>query len=140
MRISSIIIFIGKLITFLRKKVKLTDGKGILTTDSLDYEVSTKTGVFKKGGKLVREKTILTSKEGVYYGETRNVIFRNKVELHDPENQIITDTLEYNTYSQVANFNSPSKIITGPRTITTSNGNFCAPHVGFFICRHINNS
>ena len=109
---------------FLRKKVKLTDGKGILTTDSLDYEVSTKTGVFKKGGKLVREKTILTSKEGVYYGETRNVIFRNKVELHDPENQIITDTLEYNTYSQVANFNSPSKIITGPRTITTSNGNF----------------
>jgi lipopolysaccharide export system protein LptA len=109
---------------FLRKKVKLTDGKGILTTDSLDYEVPTKTGIFKKGGKLVREKTILTSKEGIYYGETRDLIFRNKVELHDPENQIITDTLEYNTYSQVANFISPSKIITGPRTITTSNGNF----------------
>ena len=104
---------------YLRKKVKLTDGKGILTTDSLDYDVSTKMGVFTKGGKLVRNKTVLTSKEGVYYGETRDVIFRKKVELHDVDNHIITDTLEYNTYSQLANFISPSKIITGSRTITS---------------------
>ena len=109
---------------FLRKKVKLTDGKGILTTDSLDYEVATKIGSFKKGGKMVRNQTVLTSNDGIYYGETRDVIFKNKVELVDPENKIITDTLEYNTYSQLANFISPSKIITGSRTITTSNGNF----------------
>jgi len=109
---------------FLRKKVKLTDGKAILTTDSLDYDANTKIGVFTKGGKLVRNKTVLTSKEGLYYGETRDVIFRNKVELLDVENKIITDTLEYNTYSQLANFISPSKIITGSRTISTRNGNF----------------
>jgi len=109
---------------FLRKKVKLTDGKGILTTDSLDYEVATKIGSFKKGGKMVRNQTVLTSNDGIYYGETRDVILKNKVELVDPENKIITDTLEYNTYSQLANFISPSKIITGSRTITTSNGNF----------------
>jgi lipopolysaccharide export system protein LptA len=109
---------------FLRKKVKLTDGKGILTTDSLDYDAATKIGNFTKGGKLVRDKTILTSKEGVYYGETRDVIFKKKVELRDQENKIITDTLTYNTYSQLANFTSPSKIITGSRVISTSNGNF----------------
>jgi lipopolysaccharide export system protein LptA len=109
---------------FLRKKVKLTDGKGILTTDSLDYDATTKIGSFIKGGKLVRDKTILTSKEGVYYGETRDVIFKKKVELRDVENKIITDTLTYNTYSQQANFTSPSKIITGSRVISTSNGNF----------------
>lgn len=109
---------------FLRKKVKLTDGKGVLTTDSLDYDATTKIGSFIKGGKLVRDKTILTSKEGVYYGETRDVIFKKKVELRDVENKIITDTLTYNTYSQQANFTSPSKIITGSRVISTSNGNF----------------
>jgi lipopolysaccharide export system protein LptA len=109
---------------FLRKKVKLTDGKGVLTTDSLDYDVNAKLGSFKNGGKLVRNKTVLTSKEGVYYGETRDVIFRKKVELVDPENNIITDTLEYNTYSQLTNFISPSKIITGSRVISTSNGNY----------------
>ena len=35
---------------FLRKKVKLTDGKGILTTDSLDYDVNAKLGSFNNGG------------------------------------------------------------------------------------------
>ena len=108
----------------LRKHVKLTDGRGTLTTDSLDYDVSVKIGVYKKGGKLVRNKTILKSTEGVYYGITRDVLFRNKVSLIDPENSIFTDTLEYNTYSQLANFISPSKIISGSRIIKTKNGNY----------------
>lgn len=109
---------------YLRKKVKLTDGRGVLTTDSLDYDVSVKIGNFKKGGKLVRSKTILTSTEGYYYGVTRDVIFRKKVTLTDPENKISTDTLEYNTYSQLANFISPTKIISGSRIIRTTNGNY----------------
>jgi lipopolysaccharide export system protein LptA len=108
----------------LRKHVKLTDGRGTLTTDSLDYDVSIKIGVYKKGGKLVRNKTILKSTEGVYYGITRDVMFRNKVSLIDPDNSIFTDTLEYNTYSQLANFISPSKILSGSRIIKTKNGNY----------------
>jgi len=108
----------------LRKQVKLTDGIGTLTTDSLDYDVAVKIGVYKKGGKLVRNKTVLKSTEGVYYGITRDVIFRNKVSLIDPDNSIFTDTLEYNTYSQLANFISPSKIISGSRLIKTKNGNY----------------
>lgn len=109
---------------FLRRKVKLTDGKGILTTDSLDYDVSIKLGKYNKGGKLIRNNTILKSVEGYYYGVTRDIIFRNKVELIDPENKIYTDTLEYNTYSQLANFISPTKIISGARIIKTNNGNY----------------
>ncbi len=108
----------------LRNHVKLTDGRGTLTTDSLDYDVSIKIGVYKKGGKLVRNKTILKSTEGVYYGITRDVMFRNKVSLVDPDISILTDTLEYNTYSQLANFISPSKIISGSRIIKTKNGNY----------------
>jgi lipopolysaccharide export system protein LptA len=81
-------------------------------------------GVYKKGGKLVRSKTTLKSTEGVYYGITRDVIFRKKVELIDPENSIYTDTLEYNTYSQLSNFISPTKVISGSRIIRTTNGNY----------------
>jgi len=109
---------------YLRKKVRLTDGKGVLTTDSLDYDVSVKIGYFKKGGTLVRNKTKLKSVEGYYYGVTRDVIFRKKVEANDPDNTIYTDTLEYNTYSQLANFISPTKIISGSRIIRTRNGNY----------------
>lgn len=109
---------------YLRKKVRLTDGRGVLTTDSLDYDVSVKIGYFKKGGTLVRNKTKLKSVEGYYYGVTRDVIFRKKVEANDPDNTIYTDTLEYNTYSQLANFISPTKIISGSRIIRTRNGNY----------------
>jgi len=109
---------------YLRKKVRLTDGRGVLTTDSLDYDVSVKIGYFKKGGTLVRNKTKLKSVEGYYYGVTRDVIFRKKVEANDPDNNIYTDTLEYNTYSQLANFISPTKIISGSRIIRTRNGNY----------------
>lgn len=109
---------------YLRKKVRLTDGRGVLTTDSLDYDVSVKIGYFKKCGTLVRNKTKLKSVEGYYYGVTRDVIFRKKVEANDPDNTIYTDTLEYNTYSQLANFISPTKIISGSRIIRTRNGNY----------------
>jgi len=109
---------------FLRKHVKLTDGKGVLTTDSLDYDVAVKIGNFKKGGKLSRNKTTLTSTEGFYYGITRDVIFRKKVILKDPESYISTDTLEYNTYSQLTNFTSPTKLISNTRIIRTKNGNY----------------
>ena len=109
---------------YLRKKVKLTDGRGVLTTDSLDYDLSVKIGTFKKGGTLSRNKTKLKSIEGYYFGVTRDVIFRRKVEVTDPETNIYTDTLEYNTYSQLANFTSPTKIISGTRIIRTHNGNY----------------
>ena len=37
----------------LRKKVRLTDGSGTLTTEELDYEVTQKIGVYRNGGCLL---------------------------------------------------------------------------------------
>ena len=70
---------------FLKKKVRLTDGKGTLTTEELEYDVTLKIGTYLKGGKLVNKKTVLTSKEGYYYGDTRDIFFKQKVVLIDPE-------------------------------------------------------
>ncbi len=106
----------------LRRKVKLTDGKGVLTTDELDYNTLTKIGTYVKGGKVVNGKTVLTSREGYYYGETRDVIFKKKVVLVDPEYRVVTDTLLYNTYTEISRFVVPTKITSGQRTVTTSEG------------------
>ena len=46
---------------YLNKKVKLTDGKGVLTTEVLVYDEQTKIGIYYKGGKVVIGKTVLTS-------------------------------------------------------------------------------
>ncbi len=107
---------------FLKNNVKLTDGKGILTTPDLVYEVPTKQGIYTKGGKLVNGNTVLTSTEGYYYGETRDVIFKKKVVLIDPDYTIHTDTLLYNTYTDVATFVVPTEIVSGKKKINASNG------------------
>lgn len=106
----------------LKGNVILTDGKGVLTTDELDYDVTTKIGTYLKGGKVVNGKTVLTSKEAVYYGETRDVYFRNKVVLKDPEYTIYTDTLLYNTYTNITTFVTATTIISGKTKIKTKNG------------------
>ncbi len=111
---------------FLKKKVRLTDGKGELTTDELEYDVTLKIGTYLKGGKLVNKKTVLTSTEGYYYGDTKDVLFKRKVLLIDPEYKIYTDTLQYNTSTEIVTFTSPSRIISdsGRRVIRTRDGYF----------------
>lgn len=109
---------------YLRTKVKLTDGKGVLTTDELEYDVTVKIGTYLKGGKVVNKKSTLTSVEGYYYGDTRDVIFKRKVVMTDPENKITGDTLQYNTGTEIATFTSPTVIVNTreKRTIKTREG------------------
>jgi lipopolysaccharide export system protein LptA len=111
---------------FLKNKVRLTDGKGTLTTEELEYDVTVKIGTYLKGGKLVNKKTTLTSKEGYYYGDTKDVIFKQKVVLIDPEYKVVTDTLQYNTNTEIATFTSPTNIYSdsGRRIIKTRQGYF----------------
>ena len=108
---------------YLKDNVKLTDGKGVLTTSELEYDVATKIGVYTKGGKLVSGKTVLTSKEGVYYGETKDTYFKKKVVLVDPDYTIKTDTLLYNSFYDKTTFIVPTIITSGTSTkILTSDG------------------
>jgi lipopolysaccharide export system protein LptA len=111
----------------LRKNVRLTDKQAVLTTNELDYNTFTKIGIYTNGGKVVNGKTVLTSTEGHYYGETRDIYFKKKVVLTDPEYKITTDTLLYNTYTQIARFIVPTKIVSDKRTIRTSEGFYDVP-------------
>jgi lipopolysaccharide export system protein LptA len=90
--------YLGKEKTaYLKRNVKLTDKKAVLTTDELEYNTATRIGTYLKGGKVVNGTTTLTSTEGYYYGETRDIYFKKKVFLNDPEYKVTTDTLLYNT-------------------------------------------
>lgn len=107
---------------YLKNKVRLTDGKGTLTTNDLTYDVGIKIGTYTNGGKIVNGKTTLTSVEGYYYGDVRDVYFKRKVVLINPEYKIYTDTLLYNLNTEISNFVCPTKIINGKTTITTKEG------------------
>lgn len=110
---------------FLKGNVKLTDGTGTLTTEQLDYDMNTSIGIYKNGGKLVNGKTVLTSREGIYYGDTRDITFFQKVLLVDPQYRITTDSLLYNTSTRIATFVVPTEINSGDnRKIITSDGSY----------------
>jgi len=109
---------------YLQNNVKLTDGKGVLTTNALEYEIQTKIGIYKNGGKITTNKTVLTSKEATYYGDTRDVYFRKKVVLTDPEYKVNTDTLLYNMETEVARFVTYTTIVSKDRTVITHEGYF----------------
>jgi lipopolysaccharide export system protein LptA len=106
----------------LKRNVRLTDRKIVLTTNELVYNTFTKIGIYKNGGKIINGKTILTSSEGHYYGETKDVIFKKKVVLIDPQYKVTTDTLLYNTFTEISTFTVPTTIVSGKRKIKTSQG------------------
>lgn len=107
----------------LRKNVKLTDGKGILTAPELDYDVNTKIGTYKNGGKVVNDKTVVTSREGTYYSDLHDVYFKKNVELKSPEYYVKTDSILYNTSSETARFIAQTFIKdSSGRTIDTREG------------------
>ena len=106
----------------LKKRVKLTDGKGVLTTEALEYNVGSNIGTYLNNGKVVNGESVLTSKEGIYYANTRDVFFQKKVKLVDPEYTMTTDTLRYNLNTEIANFLAPTIIKDERSTIKTRRG------------------
>lgn len=107
---------------FLRNNVKLADGKGILTTNNLDYDVGIKLANYVSGGKIINGKTTINSKQGFYYGDTKDVYFYTDVAMLSPDTKIFSDTLVYNLKTELMTFNSPTSIYSNNRKIKTSSG------------------
>ncbi len=114
---------INKKQALLKRKVSMTDGNGILTTEELTYDTELKIGTYTNGGKVVNGKTVLTSKEAMYYGDLKDVYFKNNVRLTDPSYNLTTDSLLYNTETQIATFITKTFIIDSSKSrIVTSEG------------------
>ena len=107
----------------LKKKVRLTDGKSNLYTEELVYDVNQRIGVYTHGGKVVNGSSVLTSQEGTYYADLKDVYFKKDVNLKDPKYTLTSDSLLYNTTTQLATFISKTYIVdSAKRTILTSEG------------------
>lgn len=91
-------------IAYFNRNVKMSDGHATLTTTDLTYDLNTKIGTYTNGGRVVNKKSVLTSKEGIYYSDLRDIYFKTNVELKDPAYYLKTDSLLYNTETQIARF------------------------------------
>lgn len=109
---------------FLKKSVRLTDGKTTLTTEDLIYNIQTGVATYDKGGKVINGKTVLNSKQATYYSDTRDVLFRNNVYMKDPKYEMQADSLRYNTYFKTAYFITNTQIKTPSGKIKTRSGQY----------------
>lgn len=110
-------------------RVKMTDGHAVLTTPNLTYDVNTKIGTYTNGGRLVNKKSVLTSREGIYYSDLHDVYFKTNVELKDPSYYLKSDSLLYNTETQITRFITDTYIRdSSGRIIRTKEGYYDLTH------------
>ncbi len=110
-------------VAYLDGNVRLTDGKGTLTTPTLEYDVNTKVGIYRNGGRVVNGKTVLTSEEGFYYADLKDVYFKKNVRLKDPKYDLESDSLLYNTGTEIVRFIAETLVKDSTnRTIRTREG------------------
>lgn len=109
---------------YLRRNVKLTDKKGTLFTEDLDYNLQSGIGNYHNGGKVLDRGNTITSKEGTYYSDTKDVYFRNEVRVTGPKNQIKADSLIYNMQSEVVAFTGNTNIKNDEADINTTQGTY----------------
>lgn len=87
------------------------DSKGQrLFTDQLNYDATTKVATYTTGALLTNGTTQLTSKTGYFYTATDEVYFKDSVVVIDPEFNLLSDTLKFNTQTQTAYFLGPTVI------------------------------
>lgn len=94
----------------LRKNVRMENKSALLTTDSLNYDRMRNVGYFFNGGQLEDSLNVLVSVFGYYYPATNTANFRKKVKLTNPKFVMHSDTLNYNTNTNVANILGPTHI------------------------------
>ncbi len=117
--------YLGKeKIAYLKKNVKLTDKKGTLFTQNLDYNLETGIGNFQMGGKVIEGKNVITSIDGTYYADTKDVYFKKDVKLDGPKNHVRADSLIYNMQTKKSTFISKTNIKNPEVEINTSQGSY----------------
>ncbi|MCX6268534.1 MAG: organic solvent tolerance protein OstA [Bacteroidetes bacterium] len=91
--------------------VRLIDNQTTLTTDTLIYNRNSKIAQYDYWGKIVNDKNNLVSHHGYYYTDNKQFFFKDKVILINPDYNMFSDTLMYNTVTEISYFYGPSHII-----------------------------
>lgn len=91
--------------------VRLIDNQTTLSTDTLLYNRNTSIANYDYWGKIVNGKNFLVSHYGYYYTDRKEFFFKEKVTLKNPDYSMRSDTLKYNTFTEIAWFFGPSYII-----------------------------
>jgi lipopolysaccharide export system protein LptA len=105
-----------------RRNVRLTDRETTLTTNYLDFDLANDFGYYPNRGVVINGDNRLESVMGYYYTREKLFFFKDDVVVTNPDYVIKSDTLRYNTVTEVAYFLGPTTIVGEEINIYCENG------------------
>lgn len=94
----------------LTNNVRMVDANSVLTTNYLTYNMRSKTGTYRTGGRIVSRGDTITSKNAYYFENTSDAYFRHDVVVRTPTVKVYTDSMRYNSISKETYFFGPTNI------------------------------
>ncbi len=102
--------------------VVLEDADAVLKTQHLYYDLSTNIAYYVVGAEIFNKGNDMVSRLGYYHRNINMFYFKKEVVLHTPDYTIVTDTLDYNVHTKVADFVGPTYIQNEKDTIYCERG------------------
>jgi len=84
--------------------IKMTDGSATLYTYRFSFNTLDNIGIFSGGGVMSQKESQLESRRGYYYADRREMIAVEEVEMRNPDYRIRSDSIGYNTKTEIATF------------------------------------
>lgn len=106
----------------IQDNVRLIDNTTTVNTEHLFYDRLTKISYYLYGGKIYSKDNQLYSDKGYYYTSKKEFFFKKNVVLINPEYTMKSDTLLYNTETEIAYFYGPTTIHSEDNYIYCENG------------------
>jgi lipopolysaccharide export system protein LptA len=111
----------------LRRGVRIISKTSSLFNEAFDYDMATHVGNYNVPSRIESGKSVINSNKGIFYLDTKDIYLYQNVKVKDPKYGINTDTLLFNSNSQIARFVSLTNINLGKdRYIKTTNGYYNA--------------
>jgi len=90
--------------------VRLIDQRATLYTDHLEYDRNQAIAYYFTGGRIIDEDNVLTSKVGRYFTRTYEFLFKDSVVVVNPDYTLLSDTLKYNTETEIVYIEGPADL------------------------------
>jgi len=97
-------------VAVLDSNVRLIDQSATLYTDHLEYHRFLNMAYYFTGGKILDEENVLTSIIGRYFTQTYEFLFSDSVVVVNPDYTLYSDTLRYNTKTEIVFIEGPTNL------------------------------
>lgn len=105
-----------------RGNVVMLDKNIKLYTDSMDYDMMQNTANYFNGGKIIDSASTLESEVGYYFTNREVFFFKDSVVVTTEKYTMYTDTLEYQTQTNMAVFQGPTTVVSDSNKLYAERG------------------